>query len=186
MIIMKYQKPKHSTPLKPWDRERIERERKIVADYGLRRKKEIWRAEAMLRDWRERARGIRARRDPAKEKVLMDKLEKLGLLKNKAGLEEVLKLKTENLLERRLQTVVLRKGFASTSRQARQIIVHGHIIVNGKKVRWPSVILTSEEEAAIQYSPKSKFKAAKEWAGGPAPKTAANSPSAPSDRVVSS
>jgi small subunit ribosomal protein S4 len=42
------------------------------------------------------------------------------------------------LLERRLDNVVYRLGFAKTRRQARQLVVHGHFLVNGKKVDRPS------------------------------------------------
>lgn len=163
---MKKQKAKFSTPLKPWNRERLEKEKVLIESYGLRRKKEIWRAEGLLSEWRTRARDLRGRRNPEMEKVLLDRLIKLGLLREGAGLEDVLRLKVESLLERRLQTVIVRKGFATSHKQARQLIVHGHIAIDGKKARWPSTIMPAAEDAMLAYSPKSKFKVAKEWAAG--------------------
>jgi len=163
---MKKQVAKFSTPLKPWNRERLEKEKALLLNYGLRRKKEIWRAEGLLSEWRTRARDLRGKRNAEKEKILLDKLVKLGLLREGAGLEDVLKLKLENLLERRLQTIIVRKGFATSVKQARQLIVHGHISVDGKKVKWPSTIMPAVEDAKLAYSPKSKFKVAKEFAMG--------------------
>ncbi|MFH0829743.1 MAG: 30S ribosomal protein S4 [Candidatus Aenigmatarchaeota archaeon] len=173
---MKKQVAKFSTPLKPWNRERLEKEKVLLLNYGLRRKKEIWRAEGMLSEWRTRARDLRGKRDPEKEKILLDRLVKLGLLREGAGLEDVLKLKVENLMERRLQTVILRKGFATSAKQARQLIIHGHIAVDGKKVKWPSTLMPTVEDSKLAYAPKSKFKAAKEWAAGHKEKPAQPAP----------
>ncbi len=164
------QKRSHELPLKPWSRERLEREGKLTESYGLNRKKEIWRAEAILRSWQVRARDLRALRNPEKERILLDKLVKLGMLAQGAGLEDVLQLKVENVLERRLQTVAVRKGFARSMKQARQFIVHGHLTLGGKKARWPSTLVPAAEEGGLAFHPKSKAKAALEWKGGPAPK----------------
>jgi small subunit ribosomal protein S4 len=160
---MKHQKPKYSTPLKPWNRERIERERKLMADYGLRRKKEVWKAEALLRDWRTRARELRAKKNADKEKILIDKLVKLGLVKIGAGLEDVLNLKVEAVLERRLQTLIMRKGLAATPKQARQLVIHGHVALDGQKLRWPSTLVPGGAEERLVYAAKSKFKAYREF-----------------------
>ena len=58
------------------------------------------------------------------------------------------------LLERRLDNVVYRMGFASTRRFARQLVTHGHILVNGKKVTIPSYIV--KEGDRIEIREKSK------------------------------
>lgn len=58
-----------------------------------------------------------------------------------------------SLLERRLDNVVYRLKFASSREQARQIIVHGHIRVNGVKVTSPSYVVSLNEEIAL--SPRS-------------------------------
>lgn len=61
------------------------------------------------------------------------------------------------LLERRLDNVVYRLKLASTRRQARQVIVHGHIFVNSKKCYAPSYIVSVDDEVAL--APKSTEKA---------------------------
>lgn len=155
---MKKQRPKYETPPRPWVKERIEREKKLLEAYGLRRKREIWRAEAILRGWRRRARELAARRDEEAERVLLTKLLKLGLVKEGASLDDVLGLTVENLLDRRLQTLVYKKGFANTLMQARQFIVHGHIAVDGTRTRWPSMIVPVSLENKIGFYEKSKVK----------------------------
>jgi small subunit ribosomal protein S4 len=54
------------------------------------------------------------------------------------------------LLERRLDNVVYRLGFAATRAQARQFVVHGHILVDGRKVDIPSYSLRPEQRIAIR------------------------------------
>ncbi|MDI6798481.1 MAG: 30S ribosomal protein S4 [Candidatus Aenigmarchaeota archaeon] len=146
---MKKQRKKYERPLKKWDKARIERERKLLKDFGLRRKKEIWRAEALLRKYRRMARELAAKRDKEKEKLLIKKLAKLGLLNENASLSDVLSLTVENILERRLQTILTRKGLANTPKQARQFIVHGHVKINNKKISYPSYLVAKEEENKI-------------------------------------
>ncbi|HQH12131.1 MAG TPA: 30S ribosomal protein S4, partial [Candidatus Sumerlaeota bacterium] len=54
------------------------------------------------------------------------------------------------LLERRLDNIVYRLGFAPSRRAARQLVRHGHILVNGKKVDIPSYRLSVGEEVSIE------------------------------------
>lgn len=58
------------------------------------------------------------------------------------------------LLERRLDNVVYRMGFATTRRLARQIVTHGHVLVNGKRVDIPSFMV----KAGMKISLKEKMK----------------------------
>jgi small subunit ribosomal protein S4 len=81
----------------------------------------------------------------------LDSLIKIGILSGKPSLEDVLTLTETALLERRLQTIVLRKGLANTPTQSRQFITHGHIGIEGKKVDKPSYLVTTEEEGKIAY-----------------------------------
>lgn len=155
---MKRQKAKYSYPLKPWSRERIAQEKKLLADYGLRRKHEVWRAQGILRNFRQSARQLVAAKDKAAELLLLNKMAKLGLIRPDATLDDVLALTTENILERRLQTIVARKGIATTPLQARQFIVHGHITVDGQRVRWPNTLVSVDEEQKISLAEKSKLK----------------------------
>jgi small subunit ribosomal protein S4 len=55
-----------------------------------------------------------------------------------------------SLLERRLDNIVYRMRFASSRRQARQLISHGHITVNGKKVNIPSFIVKENDQVEVR------------------------------------
>jgi small subunit ribosomal protein S4 len=147
---MKRQRKKYKSPVKAWDKGRIERERVIVKDFGMKKKRDIWRAEALLRKYRRIARKLVAKKDKEQEKILVKKLAGLGLLNENAGLDDVLSLNLENLLERRLQTIIFRKGFTNSSKQARQFITHGHVKINGKKVVYPGYLVLKEEEEKIE------------------------------------
>lgn len=141
----KYEKPKRI-----WDKERIEEEKKIIKEYGLRRKKELWRSEAILRKWRRIARELIGKKDEKKEKELIQKLNKLGILNENATLDDVLGLTVKDILERRLQTVILRKGLANSVKHARQLIVHGHVKIDGRKILYPSYLVKKDEEDKIE------------------------------------
>lgn len=154
---MRRSRKKYETPRRPWDRARIDEEKKLMRLYGLRRKREIWRAEAIVRKYRRIARALIAKKDKKIERMLLDKLSKLGILEAQS-IDDVLGMTIENVLERRLQTVVWRKGLANTPKQARQLIVHGHITINGRKVTWPSYIVPKDEEDKIELLlPKEKL-----------------------------
>ncbi len=141
---------KYDTPKKPYDKERLEEEKMLMKSFGLKKKQEIWRAESRLRNYRRRAREIQTEKSKEKEKILVDKACKIGLIAPNSSLDDILGLKVENLLERRLQTQVFRRGFSRTIKQARQLIVHGHVSVNGRKVWWPSYIVKVDEEDKIE------------------------------------
>jgi len=143
---------KYSTPKKPYDRTRLESEKKLKQDFGLRRKKEIWRAEGILRNFRQRARELQARPDAEKEKMLFDGIRKMGV--DVARLEDILVIGVEDVLARRLQTVVFKKGLANSPNQARQFIVHGHVTVDGRKAVWPSFIVERGMEDRIMLNAK--------------------------------
>jgi len=155
---MKRQKSKFERPKRPWDRVRIDEEKKIMINYGLRRKKEIWRAESILRNYRRIARSLSAGRDKEKERILLDKLFRMGLISKDASLDDVLGLKIENVLDRRLQTIAFKKGLSKTVKQARQNIVHGHIAFEGRRNRWPSMLVPLGGEEKIGLYEKSKLK----------------------------
>ena len=147
---MKRQRKKHERPRRPWNKERILIEKELLKNFGLRRKREIWTAEALLRKYRRMARGLAAKKDKKKEEVLIKKLVRIGLLEKGADLDDVLSLTVEDILERRLQTIIFRKGLATTPKQARQFIIHGKITLNDRKVSYPSYLVVKEEEAKIK------------------------------------
>src|SRR3989304_865960 len=105
---MKRQKKSYKTPTKPWNKQRIEREREILKTYGLRKKREIWKFETILRKFRRLARGLAAKTNKEKESVLVNKIIKLGLLDQGATLDDVLGMTLEKFLERRLQTIIFK------------------------------------------------------------------------------
>ncbi len=102
-----------------------------------------------------------ARRDKYQEKILLDKLYKMGLLGKNADLDDVLSLTVENLLERRLQTIVFKKKLANTPKQARQFITHGHIAIEGRRIIYPSFFVTRDLENRISYYDNSPIKKGK-------------------------
>ncbi len=148
----KKQRRKYERPKRPYDKVRIEREKKLLQDYGLRRKKEIWRAESILRNFRRRARELQAMRNEKMEQELLQKLNKLGI--NVSIVDDVLGIRLENILSRRLQTIVYKKGIANTPKQSRQMIVHGHVYIDNRKILWPSYLVKSDEESKIKINPK--------------------------------
>lgn len=151
---MKKLKKKYKKPKVPFDKERIERERELLHEFGLKKKREIWKAETLLRKYRRLARELAARKNEKMERELIKKLVGLGILEKNANLDDVLELKVEDILERRLQTLVFRKGLANTPKQARQFIVHSHVKIGGRKVKYPSYLVPKEEEDKIEVSIK--------------------------------
>jgi small subunit ribosomal protein S4 len=152
---------KWTSPGHPWRRERLETELKLMGEYGLRNKREIWIAQTIVRKFRHQARSILAApkdiREKA-EKALLHRLYVMGLLPENATLDDVLSLTVKDLLERRLQTIVYRKGLARSIYQARQLIVHRHIAVAGRKVTSPGYLVSRAEEDLVDYAPTSPFK----------------------------
>jgi len=96
------------------------------------------------------------------QQTLIKKLVKLGVLSPDAGFEDVLTITVDDILKRRLQTIVFEKGLAKTIYQARQFVVHGHIQVKGKKINAPSYIVKTAEEDMVRYHAKSPLSAIKE------------------------
>ena len=86
------------------------------------------------------------------EAEILAHLKKLGVLDETAVLDDVLDLTIEDIFERRLQTIIFRKGLAKSIQQARQLITHGHIAIGDKRVTIPSYMVTREEEKVIAYA----------------------------------
>ena len=148
---------KYSKPLHPWSKSRIEEEKKILEEYGLKNKKEIWRANSLLARFKKQAKNIIASGDEQSKKegiLLLDRLKKYNLVKeDKIG--DVLDLTLKDILEKRLQTVVFKLGLCRTIKQARQLIVHKHISVNNVKVSVPSYLVTNQDK--VWFSENSSF-----------------------------
>ncbi|VVB57218.1 30S ribosomal protein S4 [uncultured archaeon] len=145
--------PKAETPRRVWDADRIKNENQLKSEYGLRRTRELWTAVSELKKARRSARTLLSLGDAGREKgaQVIAKLQRLGIAKGDMRLEDVLGLSIRDFLERRLQTLVKNKGLARTSKQARQLIVHGFIAVGGRRVTIPSYMVTLSEEPTISY-----------------------------------
>ncbi len=158
----KFPRKKYDRPSHPWEGERIKAENELLSKYGLKNKKELWRAQSFLSHVRGRARELQAlvryqNPQAIKERdELIARLGRLGLLpKEGATLDDVLALDVEAVLSRRLQTMAYVKGLAFNPRQARQFIVHGHLSVAGRAVRAPGHLVSRTEEESIVYDPRS-------------------------------
>jgi len=93
---------------------------------------------------------------------LINHLYRIGLLQStEASLSDVLRLTVEDVLERRLQTIVYKKGLAKSLYQARQLIVHGHIAIGNRRVRSPGYLVSRDEEPLVGYYPLSLTSARK-------------------------
>ncbi|MCQ2070334.1 MAG: 30S ribosomal protein S4 [archaeon] len=160
----KFSRKSYDTPSHPWQGERIKAENEVVRQFGLKNKTEVWKADTQLRNFRKQSRDLQARlrAGDAQAKIeadaLIAKCSRMGILPVTGGdLNAILVLKNEDILSRRLQTIVFQKGLATTVRQARQLINHGHIFVNGHKVTVPGYIVLREEEGSVSYNPVSPF-----------------------------
>jgi small subunit ribosomal protein S4 len=152
------QKKKFVAPKKPFDSDRFEQELQLIGGYGLRNKKELWKHKTELSNYRRQARHLLAlpvSERQQQERELVDKLARLGMLTTEPTLDHVLDLTMENVLERRLQTVVFRKGLASSMHHARQLVTHGHIALDGARVDTPRRIIAVTEEDRLNYALKS-------------------------------
>ena len=153
-------KKKYSRPAHPWQAVRLEEEAKLIKDYALKNKKEIWKSASVIKNFKYKAKQlIASTKSQAKkeEKEVLDRLVKLKLLSKDSKIEDVLDIPVTTILERRLQTQVYKKGLARTPAQARQMVTHRHISVKGIAVNIPSYIVTAEDESFIQFSSKSPF-----------------------------
>jgi small subunit ribosomal protein S4 len=156
----KRQRKKYVTPRFAWRTDTLQAELRLLGQYGLRNKRELWRHETTLSRFREIARsllGMPEEERKKRERQLLDRLNRLGILTETAVLDECLDLSIEDMLERRLQTIVFNKGLAKSIHQARQLITHGHVAIEGHRVQSPSYIVLRDEEAKITYAPTSSL-----------------------------
>ena len=151
---------KYDTPPHPWNADRIKEENRLSSKYGLKNKKEVWKAETTVKRYRRDARhllGMETEQTIKEREQLLSHLRKLGILGDEARLEDVLDLTVEDVLRRRLQTMVHNKGLATTAKGARQFVIHGHIALDGKKIDSPSYIVKKGEENLIGFYGSSKI-----------------------------
>ena len=150
---MKRKHKTYSKPKRPFDKERIEEEAIIKKEFGLKNKKEIWKAEAKIKSIREKAKKLISSK-PEEQKALFDRLKKIGI--NVNSIADVLALDKKDYLNRRLQTIVLKKKLATTIKTARQLITHKKIIINKRIVNIPSYVVPVELENKISLKKAKK------------------------------
>jgi len=162
----KFSRSKTQTPTHPWRQARIDEEHALKEKYGLKKTggmREIWRERTSLRRYRNQAMKLIGRVDTseghfAKEKEqLISSLTRKGLLPEGASVGDVLQIDIDQMLSRRLQSVVYRRGLAPTMRSSRQLIMHGHISIGEQKMTVPGYHILKEEEELLQYNSNSPF-----------------------------
>ena len=164
---MKKQKKKYSRPQRPFDKARIYEENILRNKYGLKNKKEIWKADAAISRIRNLAKQLATASDEEKNKFV-ERLHKKGFEVN--SIADALALNKENWLKRRLQTVLLSNGLTTTPKQSRQLIVHKHVSIGDQVINIPSYQVTLEEGPLVKLDitlktlekPKSKEQEIKE------------------------
>jgi small subunit ribosomal protein S4 len=154
----KFSRKLYETPNHPWQSARIMEEKDLQKKYGLKNKTEIWKARSKLRSIRGQARDLQGKQLTGLEQVqretqgLISRLTRMGLITEGAKLDDILALNVEAILMRRFQTMAYLKGLASTPTQARQLIVHGHVAIGGRRVNIPGYHVMKAEEMSIEYA----------------------------------
>ncbi|MEK6847661.1 MAG: 30S ribosomal protein S4 [Nanoarchaeota archaeon] len=152
---MKRKHKSYSRPKRPFDKARIEEEAGIKEEYGLKNKVEIWKADSQIKSIREKAKKLISA-SSEQQRALFEKLKKIGLKAN--SISDVLSLEKKDYLNRRLQTIVFRKKLAHSSKQARQMIVHKKVLVDGRAINSPSYIVPVALEEKISVKKKGEKK----------------------------
>lgn len=145
-------KKSYNRPRSIWTSDQISTELYIVGSYGLRNKRELWKAQTEIARIRNQARALLALSIDVrheKETQLLNYLSRLGLVASESSLDDVLNLKIEDILERRLQTIVMKKSNLKSPYQARQLVVHGHVSIGNRKINLPGYLVKREEESLI-------------------------------------
>ncbi len=154
----KKQRKKYETPRHPWRRDQLDVELRLMGEYGLRNKRELWRYKTMLSEMRGIARSLLAKSGSEREQAeqaFLTRLRRMGLAGEAASVDDTLDLDIRNLLERRLQTIVFRGGLAGSPSQARQMITHGHIAVGDHIVSVPGYLVSRADEDRVKYAAES-------------------------------
>lgn len=156
---MKRKHKRYSRPKRPFDKTRIEEERGIKEQFGLKNKREIWKADARVKSMREKAKKLISAK-PEEQQALFKRLRAIGLEVN--SIPEVLSLDKSNYLQRRLQTILVKKKLATTVKGARQLIVHKKVLVGKNIIDSPSYVVPVDMEDKISIKPKAKKEKAQE------------------------
>lgn len=142
----------------PWQADRLEIERVLLREYGLKNKTELWKQNSQVKRFIDKFKDTsikNATQAKMEKDELLSKMIRMGIISRNAKEEEVLGLNVKNVLERRLQTLVYRKNLSHSVKQARQLITHRHITVGGKVVTSPSYIVRIDEQDTIGFVTRS-------------------------------
>ena len=147
-------------PKRPFNFDLKMEELKLLGTFGLKTKRELWKARTELSRVRNQARTLLALRQDVreqKEPILMNSLSKVGYVQSDATLDDVLNLEINDLLGRRLQTIVQKKFYFKTPYQARQAVSHGHVLIGDQIVNIPSYLVKVDEEDKVKLTSESVF-----------------------------
>lgn len=139
-------------PAHPWQKQRIDEEKTVLREYGLKNKSEIWRMSSKIKDFTQQAKKLIAltgKQAELEKQQLFARLQRLGMIKAGAKLDDILGLNLKHILDRRLQTIVCRKGLARSMKQARQFITHQHVVVANKIVSSPNYLVPMADEPHV-------------------------------------
>ena len=148
---MKKEHKKYSKPKQPFNKERLIEEGEIKKEFGLKNKKEIWKSDSIIKAIKGRAKKLISA-NKEEQQSLFDRLKKIGLITD--SIADVLSLDKTDYLKRRLQTIIVMKKLATTSKGARQLITHKKVIVGENVVDSPSYIVPVEMENKISLKTK--------------------------------
>jgi small subunit ribosomal protein S4 len=133
-------------PKRAYETARIKEENELLKEYALKSKREVWKMQAKVSYFRKRAMAL-AKAPIEEQQVLFTKLKALGLKTD--SLAEVLALKIEDLLSRRLPTIVFKNNLSKSPQHARQMVVHKKVMINGNVNNTPSYLVPVSEENKI-------------------------------------
>lgn len=146
---------KFERPKRLWDVNRIKHDKALRKEYGLKNASEVWRATAELKKYRREARRLLSLTEEERKQdadKILSKLFRMSILPKGSAIDDVLSLEVKHVLERRLQTIVFRKGLVRTMKQSRQLITHGFIAIGDRKVAVPSYLVDAKEAEMVRYS----------------------------------